>query len=153
MRSLPLYRQEKVLSAPARREALPDAVLSAAILSLHSHRDRSFLDDVILHHVSGALRAAGIDNDLVVALLPSGDDAAWQALVNTLRVYPTILYERLWDPAIIARLAEALPQATLVRLIGEHDLSSAPAHHVCPADPKAVVDLLQGLAGRAAFTD
>lgn len=148
MRSLPLYREANPVLRPAPQ---PGAVLPAAILSLHSHRDRSFLDDVILHHVSGALRAAGIDNDLVVALLPPGDEAAWLALVNTLRAYPTILYERLWDPGIVTRLAHDLPHATLVRLIGEHDLSSAPAHHVCPADPKAVVDLLQGLANRPAF--
>lgn len=153
MRSLPLYQEAPLPPQPSPRpDPAPGAVLPAAILSLHSHRDRSFLDDVALHHISGALHSAGIDNDLVVALLPPGDDAAWRAFVQTLRGYPTILYERVWDPEIIVRLAQELPHATLIRLIGEHDLSSAPAHHVCPPAPKAVIDLLQGLAGRPAWT-
>ncbi|HRI63819.1 MAG TPA: radical SAM protein [Polyangium sp.] len=152
MRSLPLYREAN-LPAPSliRPKPAPGAVLPAAILSLHSHNDRSFLDDVIQHHISGALRAAKIDNDLVVAFLPPNDDAAWSALVNTLRAYPTILYERLWDPAIVENLARELPETTLVRLIGEHDLSRAPAHHVCPADPNAVVTLLHGLTFQSDF--
>jgi len=152
MRSLPLYRE--AIPPPqtaSRSEPSPGSILPAAILSLHSHRDRSFLDDVILHHVSGALTAAGIDNDLIVAFLPADDESAWTTLLNTLRAYPTILYERLWDAAIVTRLAQELPHATLVRLIGEHDLSQAPAHHVCPANPKAIVDLLRGLAGSPAF--
>lgn len=152
MRSLPLYREAGLPPLPIlRSEPTPGAALPAAILSLHSHRDRSFLDDVILHHISGALRSAGIDNDLVVALLPAGDDEAWSALLQTLRAYPTIVYERLWDAGIIERLANDLPQATLVRLIGEHDLSRAPAHHVCPADPKTVVELLGRIAKRPEF--
>ena len=40
-----------------------------AILSVHSHGDRSFLDDRELALVSGELREAGIDNDLVVAVI------------------------------------------------------------------------------------
>ncbi len=156
MRSLPIVREAGLPpQLIPTRVSTATTLLPAAILSLHSHRDRSFLDDVMLHHISGALRTAGIDNDLVVAFLPGGktDEAthAWQALVSTLRAYPTILYERLWDPAIVTRLAEALPDATLVRLIGEHDLSQAPAHHVCPAEPPAVVALLSTLAGHAPF--
>lgn len=152
MRSLPIYRETELSGRVTPRPTpAPGAILPAAILSLHSHRDRSFLDDVILHHLSGTLQFAGIENDLVVAVLPPGDDEAWSALVETLREYPTILYERLWDTAIVEKLARELPEATLVRLIGEHDLSRAPAHHVCPPDPLAVIQLLGGLAHRPAF--
>ena len=151
MRSLPLYPDANRPPNPSITSA--GATFPAAILSLHSHRDRSFLDDVILHHISGALRSAGIDNDLVVAHLPMGNDSAWEALVNTLRGYPTILYQRLWDSALVARIARELPNAKLVRLVGEHDLSEAPAHHVCPADPRAVVQLLRDMAGHAPFAD
>lgn len=152
MRSLPIYRESEFsANLPPRPTPAPGAILPAAILSLHSHRDRSFLDDVILHHISGALHFASIENDLIVALLPPGDESAWSALINTLRGYPTIVYERLWDTAIVERLARELPEATLVRLIGEHDLSRAPSHHVCPADPLAVVHLLNRLADRPTF--
>ena len=139
------------LSLPAP-DARRDGVFPAAVLSLHSHQDRSFLDDVGLHHIAGAMRAAGLPGDLVVAHLPRGaeadENAAWDALVRALRPYPTILYERLWSAAIVTRLARELPDATLVRLVGEHDLSDAPANHVCPAEPQAVVALLSALAGR-----
>ncbi|TKD09683.1 radical SAM protein [Polyangium fumosum] len=154
MRSLPLVREAGVppLSLPAQ-DARGEGALPAAVLSLHSHRDRSFLDDVGLHHIAGAMRAAGIPGDLVVAHLPRGAEAeasaAWDALVRALRPYPTILYERLWSTAIVARLARELPETTFVRLVGEHDLSDAPANHVCPAEPQAVVALLSALAGRA----
>jgi len=135
-------------NAPAVRG---EGALPAAILSLHSHRDRSFLDDVGLHHVSGAMRAAGLDNDLVVGYLPRGEEEApseaWDALVRALRPYPTILYERLWSVAIAKRLAKDLPDATLIRLVGEHDLEGAPAHHVCLAKPHAIVELVGSIAG------
>lgn len=153
MRSLPLVREAGVppLLLPAP-DARGEGVLPAAVLSLHSHRDRSFLDDVSLHHIAGAMRAAGLSGDLVVAHLPRGAEvepnAAWDALVRALRPYPTILYERLWSAAIVERLARELPEATFVRLIGEHDLSGAPANHVCPAEPSSVVALLCALAGR-----
>ncbi|UQA60200.1 radical SAM protein [Polyangium aurulentum] len=151
MRSLPLYREAGPPPLPASSRT-PGA-LPAAILSLHSHRDRSFLDDVALHHLSGALRATGLANDLVVAYLPPGAEdrqrADFDRLVDALRPYPTILYERVWSAHLVARLRAALPEATLVRLVGEHDLSGAPADHVCQSEPRAVVDLLLALTGRA----
>ncbi len=153
MRSLPLVREADLPPSLPAPEARGEVALPAAVLSLHSHRDRSFLDDVSLHHVAGAMRAAGLAGDLVVAYLPRGAESleqseAWDALIQALRPYPTILYERLWSAAIVTRIARDLPHVTLVRLLGEHDLSDAPANHVCPAEPAAVVALLSALAGR-----
>lgn len=122
-----------------------------AILSLHSHRDRSFLDDVRLHHVSGGLAAAGFDNELVVGLLPPGDDAAFARLVEVLRRFPTVVYERVWSTDVVRRLREALPGALLVRLVGEHALDGAPSDAVCRnAEPAEVVALIAKLTGQAA---
>lgn len=153
MRSLPLYREAGPPPSPASTRPTGEGARSAAIVSLHSHRDRSFLDDVALHHLSGALRAEGLTNDLVVAYLPPGAEDGpspdFDRLVAALRPYPTILYERLWSAGIVTRLRRALPEATLVRIVGEHDLQGAPADHVCHSEPRAVVELLLGLAGRA----
>jgi len=102
-----------------------------AILSLHSHRDRSFLDDVSLHESSGALRAAGIENDLVIACITNDDEVF--RLAAALRKYPTIVYERVWSAALIRTLAESLPGSRFVRMIGEHEIG-APADEVCAPD-------------------
>jgi len=160
MRSLPLLRvpPETPSSEPSSpllgpTRAPGEQALPLAILSLHSHTDRSFLDDLTLHHISGALRAANLTNDIVVAYLPQGAERGpnkpWEALRRALSPYPTIVYERLWSPAIIERLAREMPDRTFVRLIGEHDLEGAPAHHVCRAKPQAVVELAARLAGRS----
>ncbi len=103
-----------------------------AVLSLHSHRERSFLDDVSLHEASGALRAAGIANDLFVACLTAEHaEHEVQRLATALRDYPTIVYERVWSADLIEQLASLLPGARWVRLIGEHELGSARADEVC----------------------
>ncbi len=139
---------DRPVAAPSGDRALP-----AAVVSLHSHRDRSFLDDVRLHHISGALRAAGLANDLVVGWLPPGaeamDGGPFGQLVDALRPYSTILYERLWSASIAVRLREALPGKTFVRLFGGNDLPGAPADHVCDTDPRQVVALLLRLSGRS----
>lgn len=56
--------------------------LRVAVLSLHSHDERSFLDDRALALVAGDLRAAGLDVELVVAVLAR--DGALEALVRAL---------------------------------------------------------------------
>lgn len=108
-----------------------------AVLVLHSHRDKSFLDDVGLHRLSGDLRTAGIASDVVVALVtptPRGPDpGALARLANALAGYASIAYERVWDPAIVVALRAALPDATLVQLVGEHAIEGAPADVVCTA--------------------
>ena len=122
----------RVLPVVSRNErALPRGSSRGpvAVLSLHSHRDRSFLDDVALHESSGALRAAGIENDLVIACIT--DDREIPRLVDALRGYPTIVYERVWSASLVRALADALPDARFVRMIGEHDLDGAPADDVC----------------------
>jgi hypothetical protein len=120
--------------------ALPRGVARGpvAILSLHSHRDRSFLDDISLHESSGALRAAGIENDLVIACITTDEELP--RLAAALLTYPTIVYERVWSASIIRALAASLPGARFVRMIGEHEISDAPADEVCaPHDLVAVI--------------
>jgi hypothetical protein len=117
---------------------------SVAVLSLHSHRDRSFLDDVGLHEASGELRAAGIDNDLVVACITAESDV--ERLVMALQPYSTIVYERVWSAKLIDRIADRVPNARFVRLVGEHDLV-ARADHVCR--PQELVPTLARLLEHA----
>lgn len=132
-RSLPIARE-----LPARG-ALRGPV---AVLSLHSHRERSFLDDVALHQASGALGAAGIVNDLVVACI-TGADGELPRLVELLRRYPTIVYERVWSAAIIRALAEALPDARWIKLRGEHHLDGVEPFVEC--EPGQLVSTLAHL--------
>jgi MoaA/NifB/PqqE/SkfB family radical SAM enzyme len=130
------------------------ARLPVALLSLHSHRDRSFLDDVRLHELSGALAAHGLPNDLLVAYVPREPDAdggaALRSLIDALSRYPTVVYERVWHIDIVARLREALPDATLIRLEGEHAFPGAPADHVVPHRTRDVAALLDRLTGHDA---
>jgi len=128
-----------------------------AILSFHSHTDRSFLDDRELALLSGALREDGIANDLVVAVItrdPDGDGDAGgveAALIDTLSAYDPIVYERVWSPSLIARLRDKLPGKVFIGLRGEHVLlDSAPADIFCDGDPQriltALVRWLRGVA-------
>ncbi len=111
-----------------------------ALLSLHSHRDRSFLDDVVLHELSGELRAAGLENDLVVACITDAAGPELSRLAGKLASYPTVVYERVWSAELIRRLAGLLPGATWVRVHGEHALEDAPADAVCrPSELVSVV--------------
>ena len=148
MRALPLVGE--VGPSAATDPARGPLRLPAAILSLHSHRDRSFLHDVTLAHLSGALRRAGFANDLVVAWLPTetnpGEGDEIERLIEALRPYPTVMYERMWSAALAERLRQALPAATLIRLVGEHDMVGAPADHVVRADESALIALMAGLA-------
>jgi hypothetical protein len=128
---------------------------AAAILSLHSHSDRSFLDDRELALLSGALRDDGIANDLVVAVITRDMEADGRAseverrLVETLAAYDPIVYERVWDAQLVARLREALADKTFIGLRGEHELlETAPADIYCDGDPKQLLaPLLQWLRG------
>ena len=106
-----------------------------AIVSLHSHGDRSFLDDRLLADLSGHLRLAGHDNDLVVCVLdPSvalADDDGWHRLVQALGAYDVVVYERVWDRDVAQALMETLTGKTLVHCVGEHELPDPPAHFIC----------------------
>ncbi|MEZ4335592.1 MAG: hypothetical protein R3B82_03100 [Sandaracinaceae bacterium] len=121
-----------------------------AVVSLHSHDDRSFLDDRILALVAGDLRADGVDADLVVAVL--GRERRREELAEALEGYGVVVYERVWDRALIDALRARLPDATFVSCEGEHALEDPPADFVCAGDLRATVPaLVAHLAGRGAL--
>src|SRR5437868_12655217 len=86
-----------------------------AILSFHSHSDRSFLDDRELALLSGALHADGIANDLVLVVIThdmgeqEGESDLERRLVDTLSTYNPIVYERVWSPRLVEWLRSKLP--------------------------------------------
>ncbi len=129
-----------------------------AILSFHSHSDRSFLDDRELALLSGELRAEGIANDLVLVVVAqdiegqSGESDLERRLVETLSSYDPIVYERVWSPQLVARLRERLPDKVFVGLRGEHELlDSAPADIYCDGEPRVIVaPLVRWLRGESA---
>lgn len=104
----------------------------AALLCLHSHGDRSFLDDRELALLSGELSAAGQPNDLVVAVLTGPEVEA--RLAETLRAYAVVVYERVFSRELLLRLREALPGIPFVACDGEHALADPPAELVCGRD-------------------
>ncbi len=127
-----------------------------AILSFHSHSDRSFLDDRELALLSGDLRADGIDNELVLVVIDPGaeDDATSEVetkLLDTLRRFDPIVYERVWSPELVARLRSKLASKTFIGLRGEHELlDSAPADIFCNGQPRQILPpLLRWLRGEA----
>ena len=109
-----------------------------AILSVHSHGDRSFLDDRELALVSGELREAGIDNDLVVAVI----EQDVLGLVDALRGYDVIVYERVWSVELLAELRSRLPDKIFVSCEGEHRIEDPPADYVCRGDLAAALTAL-----------
>lgn len=125
--------------------------MRTAFVSLHSHGDRSFLDDNALAHTSGELHLRGYENDLVVVALDGSvddpsDTPAFERLVEVLRPYDVVVYERTWTRAIPAALVDALPDATVVHLEGEHRLADPPGAFVCE-QPFALRHLLDYIAG------
>lgn len=127
-----------------------------AILSFHSHSDRSFLDDRELALLSGILQEQGIRNDLVLAVIPApaeGDDAGnvEQRLAERLAPYNPIVFERVWSPELIARLRRSLPGKVFIGLRGEHVLlDSSPADVFCDQEPARIAaPLVQWLRGQA----
>ena len=126
-----------------------------AILSFHSHSDRSFLDDRELALLSGALRERGIANDLVLSVLPRGAEGTEDVerrLADTLAAYDPIVYERVWNPELIERLRAALPDKAFIGLRGEHLLlESAPADYFCNDNPqRLLVPLIEWLRDESA---
>lgn len=118
-----------------------------AVVSLHSHDDRSFLDDRALALVAGDLRAEGVDADLVVAVVDR--EERLDALAAALAGYGVVVYERVWDRAVIDALRARLGGVTFVSCEGEHVLDDPPADFVCAGDLRATVPaLIAHLAGR-----
>jgi len=113
--------------------------LRAAILSLHSHSDRSFLDDRDLSVLSGDLRHEGFENDLVVAVLDerlgetAGEPnaAVLDRLVDHLNAYDVVALQRIWRVDLIDDLRRRLPGKVFVLCEGEHPVSDPPADFVC----------------------
>ena len=105
-----------------------------AILSFHSHSDRSFLDDRELALLSGTLRQEGIANDLLLAVVTrdvekeDGQSEVERGLIDILSGYDPIVYERVWSPRLVDRLRRELPGKVFIGLRGEHVLlDAAPA--------------------------
>ena len=127
------------------------AAPKVGILSVHSHGDRSFLDDQDLALVSGQLRDAGLANDLVVVVLEGGADPdAEAALARTLEPYQVVVYERVWSRDLVTRLRARLPGRTFVHCRGEHRIEDPPADWICVEHyPYTLGPLLRYLAGEA----
>jgi hypothetical protein len=129
---------------------IPSPEGRTALLTLHSHGDRSFLDDREIALVSGDLTAAGIGNDLVHAVLDGEAGDGFARLVDALSDYDVIGYERVWNRDVIERLRALLPHATFIWWQGEHALESPPADWVCIGRYRdAVPQLLLYLRGRS----
>ena len=111
-----------------------------ALLSLHSHGDRSFLDDRVLALVAGDLRSDGVAADLIRAGL-DGEAPDVRELAASLEGYDVVVYERVWSPALMQSLRAEVP-ATFVSCEGEHRLEEPPADYVCAGDLRATVPAL-----------
>lgn len=148
---------------PAADASLPDAPHAIAtdariaILSFHSHGDRSFLDDQRLALLSGDLRAEGLANDLVLVVLdPDGGEgpagaSAKERLVETLSAYDVIVYERVWSRELILALRRRLPGRLWVACRGEHVLEAPVSDWVLDGDLRQMVPaLLRHLRGEDA---
>ncbi len=126
-------------------------MIRVGFVSPHSHGDRSFLDDSALALAAGRARAAGHDARLVVVALDGADPSATPAfarLVDALRGFDVVIYERVWSRAIPAALVAALPASTLVHWRGEHALADPPGRF--EVETRALPELLDHLAGRRA---
>ncbi|MBK7859943.1 MAG: hypothetical protein IPJ65_15225 [Archangiaceae bacterium] len=123
----------------------------AAILSFHSHVDRSFLDDRELAVLSGHLTQLGLENELFEVVVGGDLDATVRAAAAALAGHEVVIYERVWSPELIAALRLALPGSTFVFCDGEHTLPNPPAAWRVRGDPRQVLPgLLRFLRGEAA---
>ncbi len=134
------------MSAPRR------PIERVAILSFHSHGDRSFLDDRDLAIVCGDLRDDGLAADLVLVAFGADealDRVVEQQLALALSPYDAVVFERVWSASLVDRLRAALPDRTFIHCRGEHRLDDPPADYVCPSDLRqglpALLDHLRGL--------
>ncbi|HEY3497421.1 MAG TPA: radical SAM protein [Polyangiaceae bacterium] len=125
--------------------------MRVAVLSFHSHSDRSYLDDRELAVLSGHLRSDGLESDLVVVVLDEGsgvtggepNEAVLGRLRETLGRYDLIAFQRVWRPELVEELRAALPGKVFAFCEGEHPLERVPADFVCA---RPVADSLSALA-------
>lgn len=117
-----------------------------AILSFHSHSDRSFLDDRELALVSGDLAAQGFANDVVLTVLGSeagrGESESERRLATTLRAYDLVVYERVWSRELVQWLRGELAGVAFVSCRGEHALEDPPADYTLSGDLRRSVPAL-----------
>jgi hypothetical protein len=121
------------------------SVERVAILSIHSHGDRSFLDDRELAILAGDLRQDGLDSRLVLAAFGRGEQEDREVegrLVEALRGHDVVVFERTWSKELIERLRGALPGRVFVHARGEHELEDPPADYLCAGDLRRTVPLL-----------
>lgn len=128
-------------------------MMRVAFVSLHSHGDRSFLDDNALALASGRARRRGHPGELVVVALDGRaadptEGPAFAALVAALAGFDVVVYERTWTRRIPEALMAACPTATFVHWRGEHALDDPPGHY--QVETRAQDALLDHLAGRRA---
>jgi hypothetical protein len=129
------------------------SAVRTAILSIHSHGDRSFLDDADLARLSGDLRQLGLASDLVLVVLAEGlADPSFAPLVQALAEYRVIVFERVWSAELVGALRRALPASLFVQLRGEHELQQVEADWVLTSEPRqslpALVEFLSGTRPR-----
>jgi hypothetical protein len=107
-----------------------------ALLSLHSHGDRSFIDDQRLALWSGDLRVDGLENDLVVAALDPDDgaDPARARLRELLDAYDTVVFDRVWSHALIEELRRAHAECDFIWVESEHAVDTPPADWASTGD-------------------
>lgn len=127
------------------------SIARVAILSFHSHGDRSFLDDRELALACGDLRDDGLACDLVLVAFGAGEEAdraVERQLALALAPYDAVVFERIWSAALVARLRAALPGRTFIHCRGEHVLDDPPADYLCPGDLRqdlpVLLDYLRG---------
>ena len=126
--------------------------MRTAILSLHSHSDRSFLDDRDLAVLSGELRAGGHDNDLVVVVLDElrgvtagePNERVLDRLIETLAPYDVVAFQRIWSGELARELRDRMPEKTLVLCAGEHEVDALPVDFTC----RSLARLLEWLPDR-----
>ncbi len=123
-----------------------------AILSLHSHADRSYLGDRELSVLSGELRAEGVACDVVASVVePDAPGAALDALVQALGPYDVVLYQRIFSREIATELRRRLRSHTLVAILGEHVFDPDADFVLAAPSTDLVLGLLEHLSTGAAL--
>ncbi|MCC6215605.1 MAG: hypothetical protein IT376_12135 [Polyangiaceae bacterium] len=103
-----------------------------ALLVLHSHADRSFLEDDDLARLGAALRARGVGCRQVEAVIEAAatGEAAAAELEAALADFDVVVFGRFFDPGVVERLRAARPGQRFLLCAGEHPVHEPPADEV-----------------------